>query len=119
MSKRDIRFGTWMEQAWVVSRTDKPMTTLEMSRRELDREWPEIVEYAKEYNISVTDYDVLHEGHPSAVLLFYRDDCIREVYEWMDDEGRELPPIVRDTLLGLLFGYRSDAIQAHLDRRAA
>ena len=51
-------------------------------------------------------------------VYFYRDHIIMAAYEFIMEHD-ELPPELVDCLLGLLYGYRSDAIQAYVERQRA
>ena len=108
------------ENAWIVSKTEKPIATIPLSRTDGEALRKRAKEMADELGICmvmvVSDDEGADVEFPAAQLCFYREQIIFDAYLYLEsDEADDIPEDVLDCLRGSRYGYRSDAIQQYVD----
>ena len=118
-----IHFHRWAvyELMWAISRTDKPVASYSLDRPEADALKETAQEMAERLDIKmhleVSDNEDADEAYAGATMYFYRHPIFLEALLYLrSDAGWNIPSDLQDCLEGLLFGYRTDAIQNHTER---
>ena len=117
-SADEFNFGIY-ENAWMVAKTGKPIATVPLSREDAEAVCKRAKEIANELGIRVkmvvSDDEAADVDFPAVQLCFYREKIILDTYLFLTDAPEDVPSDVLDCLWGLLYGYRSDAIQQYVD----
>ena len=116
--------GSLMETIWMMGRTPKPFGTVPM--------WgPDVVDHETQARVDAAEAglkfhiewaqnsdDEAGATYPSAQFCFYREECMLELYNFLSGDWaiENIPSSIMNTLEGLLYGYRSDAINANNQR---
>ena len=116
---------TIYENAWMVAKTGKPIASIPLESslatdlRKMAQEIADNLDIKME--IVVSHAEGADVEFPAAQMLFYREQVILDTYKYLEgDTAFDLiPDSVRDCLWGLLYGYRSDAIQQFVDWQAS
>ncbi len=112
-----IAFG---EAAWIVAKTGKPIMTVpadKVALREITREAEEAAnDIGCRMWIDVSDDPEADVAFPGLQVCFYREDVILAAYQYLT-RVNVIPDDVEDCFWGLLYGYRTDAIQDYIDDR--
>ena len=109
------------ENAWMVAKTGKPIATFNLFRKDGEAATKQAQQTANDLGISllviVSDDEGADVEFPGTAFIFYREQVILDTYLYLgSDAGADnIPSSVRDCLYGLLYGYRSDAIQQFVD----
>ena len=116
MTSTDELHAEINENAWMVSRTGKPIATVDLRREEAEAvcKWAE--EQADKLGIHMKIVAPYGEADDVVEMCFYREQIILDTFLYLSNPPDYIPLDIRECLEGLLFGYRSDAIQQHVDR---
>ena len=112
--------GLIYENAWIVAKTGKPISDLPLSREDADTVRKLANDIADELGIRiemvVSEDEAADIEFPAVQLCFYREQIIMDTYTYLTNvPENDIPPEILDCLFGLLYGYRSDAIQQYVD----
>ena len=116
--------GSLMETIWMMGRTSKPFATVPMYGEDVNLFEAEARADAAEVGVKLhIDWARNEDGeaditYPAAQFCFYREDCMLELHNFLGGDWaiENIPRGIMDTLEGLMYGYRSDAIHANNQR---
>ena len=113
--------NNWLayENAWMVAKTGKPIATFNLFREDAEAVSKQAKETADELGIRmlvvVSDDEAADVEFPGTQFIFYREQIILDTYLYLESASAAIPRDVLDCMYGLLYGYRSDAIQQYVD----
>ena len=113
--------NNWLvyENAWMVAKTGKPIATFNLFREDAEAVSKQAKETADELGIRmlvvVSDDEAADVEFPGTQFIFYREQIILDTYLYLESATAAIPRDVLDCMYGLLYGYRSDAIQQYVD----
>ena len=102
------------EIAWMVAKTGKPIYTLDLSSEDAAAVCKQAKEIADRNGIRM-ETDVIDDEGADVALCFFREQIIFDTYLYLKKASNTIPLDVLECLDGLLYGYRSDAIQQYVD----
>ncbi len=106
------------ENAWMVAKTGKPIATFNLFREDAEAVSRQAQETADELGIRmlvvVSDDEAADVEFHGTQFIFYREQIILDTYLYLESAA-DIPRDVLDCMYGLLYGYRSDAIQQYVD----
>jgi len=110
--------GQISEAVWTVSKTGKPIASVVMETEDADALEGHAEEEARRMGIQVVrihqsdDPEVVPE-----VMVFYREETMLDVFKFLESDValNTIPADIHDALLGLLYGYRTDAIHSFVE----
>ena len=105
--------------AWTVAKTGKPIASIPLFREEARDVTARASEIAGKFGIHAKMVESTEEGadieYPAVQLYLYREQIIFDTYMYLTNTDKDVPLDILDCPIGLLYGYRSDAIQQYVD----
>ena len=112
------------EALWMVGRTHKPLATIPIDGEDVAEVEDDVHTQAETDGVKVhIEWASNTDGeasitYPAAQLVVYREDCMLDLYQFLGSQWAvaNIPGGVMNTLEGLMYGYRSDAINENEQR---